>query len=57
MVVSHVCMVFLLLIAFQPLSAIEEIVPIEVLIIFRKIVIESDGLGFGYPEFMAHHIN
>ena len=56
-VVSHVGVVLLLLIAFQSLSAIEEIVPVEVLVIFGEIVIESDGLRFRYAQLVAHHID
>lgn len=50
-------MVLLLLAAFQSLRVIEEIIPVEVLIILGEVIIEGDGFGLSYPQFMADHID
>ena len=57
MIVPHIGMILFLLAILQSLCAIEEIIPIEVLIILGEVIIEGDCLSLGYAQFMAHHVN
>jgi hypothetical protein len=56
-VVPHICVVLLLLVDLNPVGVIEEVIPVEVLVVLAEVFVVGDGLGLRDAQFVADQLD